>query len=423
MIVVLGVILLMPSSASAHARLVSTKPSTGATLTAVPSAIVLTFDDEVNVEEGAIQVFSPDGSRVDSGAIQRMLGHRRVVQPIRVPKRVDGEWAVGWRTTSIDGHTERGTMVFSVGDAPTGDSAASRRATEAGRSPRALMIAAGIFRAITYVAMLAAVGGVVFGSVIVPGRSPSLLKIMLALLAASLAGSYIVDAAITHGTSLRDALSISILVSEAGNPYGRGALLTAALTVLGVVCLPLVRSPTGRAPSFAVRSAGVTVFAALVASLSLTGHSAASADAVWRMPMDVVHVIAAAVWFGGLIQLWTFRLDAEQYVRGIVRFSRVAAVCVAVLIATGIAALINELGMTLSAFQDSQYGHLLLAKLLLFAGTIPMAALNMTTLVPRITTHPTLAAPILRRYVVREGVLLLIVLAMTAWLVSTSPSA
>ncbi len=416
---VVGANVAMPVAATAHARLTSTVPAANATLDEVPTAIVLTFDDRVRAGSEAIQVFAPDGTRMDVGTSRRENGQRRIVQPVKVPEHPHGEYAVGWRTTSGDGHTERGTFLFTVRQQTSSESIAGKRAADSARAPSGLLIAAGVARALTYLAMLVATGGVIFCGLIVPGRTPHLLRFMLTALVLSLACSYVIDAAITQGLKLADALSLTSLQAEAVNPYGRGALLTGALTLLGIVALPLVHSDTaGRS----ARLAGVAVYGIMAASLSLTGHAAASDDAAWRIPLDAMHVLAGAIWIGGLVQLWKLRPEASSNVRGIVRFSRTAAGCVALLVASGIAAMSSELGLTTTMFQGSQYGHLLLAKILLFAGTIPMAALNMTTLVPRVSSHPELAGPLLRRYVLRESVLLLAVLAMTAWLVATSPS-
>ena len=68
---------------------------------------------------------------------------------------------------------------------------------------------------------------------------------------------------------------------------------------------------------------------------------------------------------------------------------------------------------------STDYGRLVTAKLILFAGTVPLAWNNMRTFVPSLEARPADAAGILRQYVARELVLLLVVIALTAWLIAT----
>lgn len=84
------------------------------------------------------------------------------------------------------------------------------------------------------------------------------------------------------------------------------------------------------------------------------------------MPVDVVHLLAVALWLGGLCALLValFRAPADTPIEGsaVRRFSQVAFGSVLALIATGIYQSWRQLG-SWSAFTGTSYGQLLLVKI------------------------------------------------------------
>jgi copper transport protein len=94
-------------------------------------------------------------------------------------------------------------------------------------------------------------------------------------------------------------------------------------------------------------------------------------------PVDVLHLLVVSVWLGGLVVLAAvlFRRDPatvalEAAVR---RFSGVAASCVAVIVVTGVALAIPEVG-DVNALGSTTYGNLLITKVALLASMLLVAA-------------------------------------------------
>ena len=108
------------------------------------------------------------------------------------------------------------------------------------------------------------------------------------------------------------------------------------------------------------------VLALLFASgLSLSGHSAADAGSSWKSQLaDWAHLSAACLWIGGLIQLvavvWPLMPDARR--EAFLAFSRLATVCVGVLLAAGIYLAILRLPQ-LKDLWTTNYGEVLLVKI------------------------------------------------------------
>src|SRR4051794_3494424 len=78
-LVVLLLALAIPATASAHARLESTSPQSGAGLNRAPATVTLRFDESVETAFGALRVLDGSGKRVDDGHIVRPGGHGAVV--------------------------------------------------------------------------------------------------------------------------------------------------------------------------------------------------------------------------------------------------------------------------------------------------------------------------------------------------------
>ena len=97
--------------ALAHARLVSSTPADGATLAASPARIVLRFDEVVETSSAQVAVTAPDGSAVSTGVAEVQDG---VVSADVDALPTAGDYTVGWRVVSADGHPVDGQVVFSA---------------------------------------------------------------------------------------------------------------------------------------------------------------------------------------------------------------------------------------------------------------------------------------------------------------------
>ena len=143
-----------------------------------------------------------------------------------------------------------------------------------------------------------------------------------------------------------------------------------------------------------VRGLAVTLGAVFLGSLAWTGHAAGASGvgANTHLGADLVHLLAAGAWIGGLLPLallvrFTSQSINKQslYVCGHIlrRFSRVGLVSVAVLAVTGV---INTWYLTdrMSALYGTEYGSLVQIKIGLFLGMLCFAALNRVWLMPAI---------------------------------------
>ena len=143
----------------------------------------------------------------------------------------------------------------------------------------------------------------------------------------------------------------------------------------------------------ALRWLQLAAAAALIAPLALIGHAGATPGAAGQLHLasDVVHLVAAGVWLGGLPAL-ALLLSSARPPRGLAaraaaRFSALGVASVGALLASGI---VNS-WMLLSAPRDliaTDYGALLFLKIGLFAAMLAIAAVNRFHLTPQLAGAP-----------------------------------
>jgi putative copper resistance protein D len=175
----------------------------------------------------------------------------------------------------------------------------------------------------------------------------------------------------------------------------------------------------------------------LSAALAWSGHGGSTPGALGNLHLagDALHLIAAASWVGGLVPLvlllalarydplpgWaSIARDAAE------RFSILGILSVATLLATGIVNAWILVG-SFNALFATQYGRLLLLKMILFAIMLVFAAVNRIALTPRLAGSPESGARIdalrlLTRNSVVEIALGLTIFAMVGMLGTLHPA-
>jgi putative copper resistance protein D len=176
--------------------------------------------------------------------------------------------------------------------------------------------------------------------------------------------------------------------------------------------------------------------AACLASLAGVGHAQMQEGPAFfvRAAADGAHLLAAGAWLGALIPLFVLLTprphpDAnwEIEIGGVLmRFSGMVSIAVAVLIATGMVNSLFSLN-SLSEMLTSLYGQLLFIKLGLFALLLVLAAVNRFWLVPQILAsgggqHGKAFLLRLRRHVLWEEILGVVIIALVSVLGALSPS-
>jgi copper transport protein len=217
-----------------------------------------------------------------------------------------------------------------------------------------------------------------------------------------------------------------------GNAWALRILLLLILAVLLVWSKrEAEQMPKGAWLAVAASATGLAVTPAL------GGHAAAGPAAAVGGVVGVVHFSAAAAWFGGLVLLGTCLLPrAEGELLGAVaRFSSVAFTAMVVIVVTGMVQGWRQVG-SLQALGHTAYGRLLVVKVAAFLLLIAVAGQSRALVRRKLTARVLIGAPdrrgpsaalpgltddaralwLLRRLVLAEVIIAIVVLAVTALL-------
>lgn len=205
----------------------------------------------------------------------------------------------------------------------------------------------------------------------------------------------VVEAAAMSGVPLRSALNEGILRTILGETsFGRVSEIRLGLAVALSATLLLSKGKTDERGWLILGTCGGLLAGALLATLAWAGHAAAErgADRYIHLAADVLHLVAAGAWLGSLPPLFFLLTRArhaasretfELAVRATRRFSTLGVVSVGGLLVTGTVNTWYTVASVPALF-GTQYGGLLLLKLLLFGVIVTLAAMNRLHLTPQL---------------------------------------
>lgn len=377
--------------ASAHAILESTDPPSGAAFDVPPRAITLHYDESVQASLGSVRVFDAQGHLNDTARPIHPGGDGKTIR-VELPHLAQGSYVVTWRVISADAHPVRGAFTFRVGAANENVDSLTQRLLSAQGGSTTVGVLYAVARFAIFASLVLLVGAATFLAIVWPdGRRVALATrlvwgawwgaLVSTVLGFALQGTY--GAALP----LTDALKPDVWSDVWHARYGKVAV---ARVVLLVLVLPLLRvllarrdrdqhdaSAPASLPSWWPPVAALVALG-LVFTPGLAGHASTGRWVPLALPADALHVGAVSVWLGGLVVLALALLrytDADTLAATVQRFSRIALVAVIVIVVSGAFQAVRQVG-TLNALTSTDYGRLLLAKLVAFAGLVVVAAFS-----------------------------------------------
>lgn len=405
--------LLWVTDAHAHAVLLETSPGDGAVLLTAPTQVVLRFNETVTPMR--MHVVDRMGRTLAAG--EAVTSVNTVVRIALPPALSTGGYLVTWRVVSADGHPVGGTFAFSIGTAHPGMPPASAgngawRETSWHTSKIAL-------RFLQDVSLLVTAGGALFLLLVLRGQRAAVPRLVPAI---CVSGGLAMAAAVlqvgVQGGWLAAAPLAAFLQLTAWRLGAASTVgISAAAMIGGLLILAL-----GLAMRRGEIAMALVLLGALSAptSLALTGHAV---TAGWpAQAVLALHSITVAFWLGAFWPLLVIvRTCPSTEAAAIVhRFSRLAMLLVAVLCATGVGTALTRISDR-AGLLASDYGRMLLFKVLFVAALLAVAAINRYRLLPAMSSGVADAARDLQRNIRIELVLGVAVLLITAVLAHTPP--
>ncbi len=406
--------------ASAHAALTGSDPAQGSVVDRAPEQVALTFSEGVAMGDDSLRVLDPQGKRVDRGKLRNLCSGSTVKYGAGLPPGLaNGTYTVAWQAVSADSHPVSGAFTFSIG-APSRTSAPVPQQEAGGGLVGALY---GIARYLAYAGFVLLAGGSAFVVACRPAaaRVRSVQRLVVhgwALLTGTTIALLLLRTPYTGSGKPADVFDFAglqqVLLTKPGAALvSRLLLLAAAALFVAVLFGAYARAhaPDGDGgegagsgegagvdegvtePSedagppedlakrrkdltLGLSLGGVLVAAGLATTWAMAEHASTGLQPAVAMPVDVLHLLAVAVWLGGLAALVVSLYWGPAVERSaVVRFSRVAFGSVLVLVATGVYQSWRQVG-SWRALTDTSYGQLLLVKVGLVAVLVAVAAMS-----------------------------------------------
>ncbi|ROP52335.1 copper resistance protein CopC [Streptomyces sp. PanSC9] len=363
--------------ATAHAALRESDPGDGTVLRTAPRHVTLTFTESVGLLTDSFRVYDPENHRLRTGTADHAPGRSDTARVPLPAKLATGTYTVAWRVVSADSHPVSGALTFSVG---------KRTATAASPVPDetenpATTALYNMARYLAYLAVALLLGIAAFVAycrppTAAPLRTPALAAAWTLL--AATAALLLLRSPYEQGTSPADALSVSSLTHTATSRPGALLLARLALLLLGGAVVALLRARRRRLPRRFTLAATALFSTALAATWSAAEHASAGLQVPLAITSATLHLLAMAAWLGGLVALLrTLRRLESAAVPVLTRFSRMALASVTVLVLTGVYQSWRGLG-SWQALTDTTYGRTLLAKLAAVTALLLAAACSRT---------------------------------------------
>lgn len=436
---------LTPALLLAHAKLLRSDPAANAVLAAQPSRISLWFSERPEPKFTVVQLLDSAGAAIVLG--QPVLDAKAMEISLDVPPNLpSGKYTISWRTAASDGHLSSGRFAFTLNlpsraepaspppVAPPADTSIVHRvrpranALVVQNEPSAVSSA---LRWAELVSLLTIIGAIVVRLVVLPraGWSAELVADagerarLLGQSAVVLLLCTTVYRAATQSQMMTGAPSgfvsrLATLVRE--THWGQGWSVGAVGVIAVIIGLFAARRAVG---GWTIAALGVVLVAL---GQALTGHAASNTHFALAVATDVVHVLGAGGWLGGLVVIVlsvlpvTKRLGSDSMKGGsaLVRSYHNSTIeCVLLVLVSAAVATWLRLP-ALSDLWTTPYGNMLLRKLFFVVVVLVFGLYHWRRVVNVEWADDTRAR--FRRSAIVELVAGAVVIAFTALLVSTA---
>jgi copper transport protein len=345
---------LTPTTALAHAVLVSSSPTDGVLLPSAPDHLTLSFSQPVQPAGGGILVTAPSGRPANRGGAHAAGS----LLTVGLDAREQGTYLVRWQVIAQDTHPSLGQLTFSVGHR----SPLASAVTSGGEGPGELLQALG--RWLHFLGLTLGFGSVAYSVLVLPEASAAQRRGLDRLAMSGVFLMLVAEPATIAGASLALGVSPGDLVVSTFGLASSLRLGGAVLLWSGLGAL----SAAGEGRRSTTLAAILGLGAGVVLADQLSGHRLADAPAPAGILLEAMHEGAMVVWAGGIAAWLVTRAGGA-------RFRGVAALSLSVLVPSGVALAFAHL-RGLGDLVSTSYGEALAVKVVVVAAALAVAAVG-----------------------------------------------
>lgn len=311
--------------AFAHATLEKTVPAANQKLAQSPPFVELSFNEAVEPGAGSLEVVDSQSNKIKTE--DPVLENGGTTLKVPLPALGDGVYSVSYQVISEDGHPVSGSYAFVVGNPPNWKDAetfAISGSASKGMQQNVLYVV----RVLYYAALLMA-AGIAIWPVFIRKPSESLQSAFKRLSVIGLRALLL--AALVHIFLQVNGLMNGQPLSAWGSLFTDTATGRAWLELIVLVLLGFA------AQRFNEKFVNLLWAVLLLGVESLIGHPAANDLKVLTIAFDFIHLLASAVWAGGLaVLLYVWYADRKEAGRFGASFSQGALISLAALVISGV---------------------------------------------------------------------------------------
>jgi copper transport protein len=386
--------LLAAPAAVAHSAFIGSSPSPGTRLGETPVEVTLRFTEPLNQKLSTAALVAVEGGDRFPVEVSAPTAKQLTLVPSGPLPR--GAYRVEWHTVStLDGHALEGTFSFGV-RAPAAGGAHALEQSPLARDGWVRVVV----RIALYASLLLFAGALLLRLLLTRAGEPSWLvpaPVAPALTEAAAARRRERFVMVDLGLAAALAASVSALADAADaagslSPDGISQYLLGSLPGFARVAVVLLVLLAGLMAARGARLAALPAALALVA-VAASGHASSADPRLPTIVLDWVHLLAGAVWLGGIgliAIVWgpALRRSGRSLRVAVARsvlpaFGRVALPAFLGVASTGAVSALVQLGH-LAALWESAYGRVLATKVALVALIAGVSYLHALRLRPRL---------------------------------------
>ena len=405
----------------AHAGLKSSEPAASSVLEKSPEEIVLKFAEQVEISFGSIRLFDANSKLIvlpvpNYGVADDVVDAKTV--RVGVPDLEPGSYLVIWRVVSVDSHPVQGAFGFQIGSRGTNLTDLGVEILANSSAPGLVRGLMGIARWLSFLGVMVLIGSMLLATRISgQSRIEIVIKSSWFVAVVSSVIVLVLQAPYALGSSLSDSVSVTSVRQVLETRLGTWLIIRSVILLLFLVIIwkrDLHQKPIWR-------MATTILSIVLFATFSIPGHPGMRQFSALSIGTDIVHFLSVAIWMGGLVTIVLLgRKWQSESPKVIAWFSFNATIAMPIMVATGVA----QAWRMMEGFQNlfsTTYGTVLSIKVVLVVMAIAAGTKARQIFKDKKVDSEDLKKIKFSKTIVVESVIGLVVLAVTAVLVSVPP--